>query len=513
VGEVKGWPMYQDIQQLKELGLNKSQVERQLNINWKTVNRYWDVTPEEFAELQRKAKNRHKKLEPYREQILNWLNKHPDISSAQIHDWLKEYYPDSYQGRERSLRRYISELRKEYQLPKALIYRQYQAVEELPPGQQAQVDLGFKEVEAINGKRIKLFVFGLVLSHSRYKYVEWLDRPFTAIAFTFALYKAFEFIGGVPKEIVFDQDRVLVVSENYGDIIHTEEFERFRRNMKFTVYLCRGNDPETKGKIEAVVKYTKQNYAAHRVFDSLELWNEGCIEWLNRTGNASIHATTKKVPAEVFKAEREYLQPIPTIINKPENSLTRNVRKDNTVLYDSNRYRVPKGTYYPGREVELNIKDGFLDILDIETKELIVKRKISFAKGVIVPNRAERDYSYKISELWEQVLNLIGKDDQTTYFLERIKHDKPRYIRDQLQLIIKEAGKYPEKIIAQAINYCIEKQLWSAVEFRNAADYINQLAQKIDKAAVINTSAIPSQYKIQTEVRDLKVYTDLYNNR
>jgi transposase len=60
----------------------------------------------------------------------------------------------------------------------------------------------------------------------------------------------------------------VAVSENYGDIIHTEEFERFRRNMKFSVYLCRGNDPESKGKIESVVKYAKQNYAAHRVFDN-----------------------------------------------------------------------------------------------------------------------------------------------------------------------------------------------------------------------------------------------------
>jgi len=111
---MKGWPMYQDIQQLKELGLNKSQVKRQLNINWKTVNRYWEVTPEEFAELQKKTKSRHKKLESYKEQILNWLNKYPDISSAQIHDWLREHYPDNYQGKERSLRRYISDLRKEY---------------------------------------------------------------------------------------------------------------------------------------------------------------------------------------------------------------------------------------------------------------------------------------------------------------------------------------------------------------------------------------------------------------
>lgn len=497
-------------QQLKELGLNKSQVGRQLAINWKTVDFYWDMTPEEFAERQSKAKNRRKILEPYTDQILQWIMKFPDISSAQIHDWLKEYHGDNYYGKERTVRRYVSDLRRTSNIPKPDKYRQYQAVEELPPGQQAQVDLGQREVVTTTGKRIKLYIFCLVLSHSRFKYVEWLDKPFTAQTFTLFLYRAFEFIGGVPKEIVFDQDRVLAVSENYGDIIHTEEFERFRRNMKFSVYLCRGNDPESKGKIESVVKYAKQNYAAQRVFDNLVLWNEGCIDWLNRTGNTNIHATTKKVPAEVFKSEQEYLQPIPTIINKPEDSLTRNVRKDNTILYLSNRYRVPRGTYYPGREVELKVNNGYLEVLDIETKELIIIRKISTKKGVIVPNRVERDYSHKIDELRKQALAMLGKGDKGTCFLDRIKQEKPRYIRDQLQLIIKEAEKYSELIIAQALDYCVQKELWSAVEFRNILEYLEQLSQDIDAPDIIDADAIPSEYQIKTEVRDIKAYTALY---
>lgn len=30
-----------------------------------------------------------------------------------------------------------------------------------------------------------------------------------------------------------------------------------------------------------MIKYVKYNYAAHRVFDSLVLWNEGCIDWFH----------------------------------------------------------------------------------------------------------------------------------------------------------------------------------------------------------------------------------------
>ena len=63
------------------------------------------------------------------------------------------------------------------------------------------------------------------------------------------------------KEIVYDQDKILAVSENSGDIIYTEIFQSFSNEMKFSIYLCRKSDPESKGKIEAVVKYAKNNFA------------------------------------------------------------------------------------------------------------------------------------------------------------------------------------------------------------------------------------------------------------
>lgn len=126
--------MYQDIQQLKEMGLNKSQAERLIGINWKTVDNYWEMTPEEFAARQKKSKNRRKNLESFKEQILDWLHKYPDLSGAQVHDWLKEHYGDRYQGKERTLRRYISSLRQEYQITKGQgngnirLYRNYRRV-------------------------------------------------------------------------------------------------------------------------------------------------------------------------------------------------------------------------------------------------------------------------------------------------------------------------------------------------------------------------------------------------
>ncbi len=52
----------------------------------------------------------------------------------------------------------------------------------------------------------------------------------------------------------------MVVSENGGDIIYTETFENYKNYAGFCIHLCRGRDPESKGKIEAVVKYIKNNF-------------------------------------------------------------------------------------------------------------------------------------------------------------------------------------------------------------------------------------------------------------
>lgn len=64
----------------------------------------------------------------------------------------------------------------------------------------------------------------------------------------------------MPKEVVINQDSIICVSENNGYIIYIYEFEKFRQECGLVVYMCRGADPESKGKIENTVKYIKGNF-------------------------------------------------------------------------------------------------------------------------------------------------------------------------------------------------------------------------------------------------------------
>lgn len=181
------------------------------------------------------------------------------MTAAQILDWLKEYY--QVKVSDRSCRRLVAGIRKKYSIPKAKkSFRQYTAVEDPPMGQQMQVDLGVVRVFDFYKRNYrKLYCVAFVLSHYRYKWGIWYAQPLTSRQLTQALQGCFEYMCGMPKELVFDQDRLLAVDENYGDIVYTKEFEQLRLSSDFEVYLCRGGDPESKGRVEPVVKYFKKN--------------------------------------------------------------------------------------------------------------------------------------------------------------------------------------------------------------------------------------------------------------
>jgi transposase len=491
--------MYSEIHQLKAIGLKKAQVAKRLEIDVKTVTKYWEANPEHFHQMMQGSRSRTKKLKCYRDTILKWLKENPDLSAAQILDWLKEHY-DDFSVRERTLRRYIEELRKKHNLPKPAPARQYQAVGELPPGKQIQLDFGQTRVKKAGGGYATLYVMAIVLAHSRYKYGKWADKPLTTATFIQMLLFCFEHLGGLCEELVIDQDKLAVVSENSGSIIYTYEFEKFKRQMGFSVYLCRKADPESKGKIEAVVKYIKRNFAANRLFTDIRAWNESFDGWLSRTGNYNVHGTTKKIPAEVFLSEQKYLKPVPWV-NTPKEILTRTVRKDNTILHRGNRYTVPYGTYKPDCELRLEEKAQTIKLFDQQTGALVAEHIISLEKGQLVRNNNHlRDHSAKAEQLFENTLTILGGQPETRAMLEGIRLEKPRYVREQYLILQKMATLFPEETILEAFHYCLERQLYCAADCLDIAGWLEQ--GKGDQTELSETASLPDWMKVKAEKRD-----------
>lgn len=505
-----GWQMYSEIQKLKSMGFSKSRTAQKLQINFRTVARYWQMDPAEYAAAFKdiRCDMKNSCASRYEADILAWLEEHPDLSSAQIYDWLYEKYGERPVVAERTMRRYIAWLREQHAIPRSASFRSYEAVRELPPGEQAQVDMGSISLRSRSGNRVKVYCFAMVLSHSRYKYALWQDHPFTTAEFIAAHQKAFAFFGGRPRQMVYDQDRVLAVSENHGDIIYTEGFQAYADALHFSIYLCRGADPQTKGKVEAVVKYLKYGFAKGRCFSGIEQFNGLCLEWLSRTGNGKEHQTTKKIPAQMFALEKQHLIPVPafeTIVS--ESSITYQVRKDNTVVYRSNRYQVPFGTYHPGLRVLLQEQDGRLKITDAETGVLYAAHAIPSGKGNLVRiTNSERRRGIRAGQIKEKVLRKLEGCEGAEEFLERIREEKPRYAADQMRAILTLLEIYEgTDAIEKGLAYCIRQGLYSAAGLRMAVEYFAQTG-KTEGTQPVKPS-IPEKYQgLHPQARSIREY-------
>ena len=507
------WMIYAKIQEAKRNKLNKTQTARKLNLNRETVRTYWDMPPDEYARRAANAKHRFSRIDKYKDFILECLQQYPDMSAAQIYDWIKERNSlETLDFQKRAFRDYVRCLREKYDIKKPEHSRQYEAVDELLPGYQAQVDMGEISVETVSGRHKKIYCFAMVLAHSRYKYVLWQEKPFTTESFIAAHVKAFAFFGGRTEEIVYDQDKVLAVSENHGDIIYTEGFQSYLSEVKFKVYLCHGSDPESKGKVENVVRYAKHGFAEHRIFIDIESFNDDCISWLARTGNAEEHGTTHKIPAEVFACEKEYLIPVSeySFETAPNESISYQVRKDNIVLYKGNRYRVPVGTYTPGKKVLMIVDDDdIVSITDAVTMDVYARYPVCHDKGQLIGQRHDRsDSNTSLKEVEDALNELFNQDELVGPFLEHLHQEKSRYYRDQLHVIKKLFEEWNADAVIKGLHYCSERELYSAGELKSSIIYLSQEDISAHKTKYPE-ARLPDKYQnTGPEVRNLREYED-----
>ena len=83
------------------------------------------------------------------------------------------------------------------------------------------------------------------------------------------LEEAFHFFGGVPREILFDQMRSVVVAdhrERGGPLVENLEFLRFAHHWAFRPRACRPYRARTKGKVERPIRYVRESFVYGRSF-------------------------------------------------------------------------------------------------------------------------------------------------------------------------------------------------------------------------------------------------------
>lgn len=279
--------------------------------------------------------------------------------------------------------------------------------------------------------------------------------------------------------------------------------------MGFSIRLCRGYDPESKGKVEAVVKYVKGNFLSCRVFQGVARLNSDGLAWLDRTGNGIVHETTKMVPKVAFVEEQKHLKPAPELGQTEVIPKIANVRQNNIVFYRQNRYQMPKGTYSPGRKARIEVDEtaGVVRFYDHRSGEMLEELGLAAGIGQCIRNKHPmRDRKTQHSELVEKALNGFGRDEQADHFIHHILALKPRYTRDQMSIVIRMQEQYSKDELFRAVSYCMERELFTATDFKDTLEYFS-VKREAPKTNVIR---LPLKYSLVTaEKRPLDAYASL----
>jgi len=227
--------MWYKVKELWNTGLNKSQISKELGIDRGTVRKYLQMDEDTFMLWINKPRRLPKKLSPYYKYVKGLLEKTPYLSSAQVEDRLKENFKDLPEVDSKTVYNFVKSIREQHDLQKYKEYtgRHYQKLPEVEYGSEAQVDFGECYIQSTDSKRKKIYFFAMVLSRSRQKFIYCQHLPFTTQTANYAHELAFEYFGGIPCRIIYDQDRVFVTDENLGDILLTEGFSRFCQQYPF----------------------------------------------------------------------------------------------------------------------------------------------------------------------------------------------------------------------------------------------------------------------------------------
>ena len=190
-----------------------------------------------------------------------------------------------------------------------------------------------------------------------------------------ALARIFEFIGGVPLRILFDNMSSAVVHiEEHGKRQLTEMFMRFTMHHRFKAEFCNPDSPNEKGNVENKVGYLRRNYLLPPPrIENLDKFNqallERCMEDLQRE-----HYVKKEQIAELFRAEQEGLIPLPRERFRVFTLEKMKTYKYSFLHFDKNRYST--SPEYAECELWLEIGTSELRVLNGNYEQIAVHKRL-----------------------------------------------------------------------------------------------------------------------------------------
>jgi hypothetical protein len=247
------------------------------------------------------------------------------------------------------------------------------------PGETYQMDWGFVNVETDQGDIYKCTCFAMICHHCGERYVEFFTNAKQENLFI-GMIHAFIYMG-VPETILTDNMKSVVVGrDENGFPIWQKDYAVFMDIVGFRTKLCRPRHPFTKGAVERLVRYVKQNFIQGRTFGNITDLNIDAVNWCNEQNNR-YHKAVDCIPAAEHSAKcmktakemivtpeiRQYLAPV------------RKISFDGFANYEGRRFGVP---YSYQKKICRVMRDGYyLHILDLDMTHEIVRHNVTWSRS------------------------------------------------------------------------------------------------------------------------------------
>jgi transposase len=276
------------------------------------------------------------KIDPLKSQITAILAKYPDLSAVRILEKISKPCDGrpGYNGGLSLLRGYLRQVRPARS-------RVYQDIH-YSPGEALQIDWGDAGKITIGKSTRRVSVFVSVLGYSRMCYIEFTLSQRKS-EFYRCLVNALHFLGGSPRKVIFDNLKAAVLSGSGRTAVLHPEFAAVCGHYLMEPIACEARDPESKGKVEASVRYVKRNALAGRdeELTSLDAYNYLASSWRDEVANRRLHDRLKERPIDRFEEERSALRPLPKLRLDTDEIVMTTVRSTAQVIFETNRYSVP----------------------------------------------------------------------------------------------------------------------------------------------------------------------------